>query len=151
MACQSTHYLEACKPSLSWKYLSAASQMGQILGFHRDVALVPETDQSKLRRTRLFWFIVIMDKCLVLRLNRPSTIKDSDLTLSRAHCDDESDVFLPTLSKWIDWSRLQGRIYDDIFSPGALLQPESLRTVRARALATELQNIFDSVSPSEVR
>ncbi|KAB8213877.1 hypothetical protein BDV33DRAFT_209803 [Aspergillus novoparasiticus] len=34
---------------------------------------------------------------------------------------------------------IQGRIYDDIYSPGALRQPPHVRTTRARALAAELE------------
>ena len=53
------------------------------------------------------------------------------------------------LSKWIDLSLLQGQVYDDIFSPRALLQPESIREARARALATDLQRVFETMGTAE--
>lgn len=92
-----------------------------------------------------------MDKSLSLRLGRPSTVRDSDLTLRRLEIEhDTSSVYYAAiLPKWIDWALLQGRVFDDIFSPVALMQPECIRTSRARSLTTELQMVFDSCSAPE--
>ncbi|KAB8198978.1 hypothetical protein BDV34DRAFT_231648 [Aspergillus parasiticus] len=40
---------------------------------------------------------------------------------------------------------IQGRIYDNIYSPGALRQPPHVRTTRARALAAELETAMQLV------
>lgn len=127
--------------------------MCQTLGYHREVAADPETSEQRQRRVRLVRSIICMDKSLSLRLGRPSTIRDSDFTLNRLDTEhDRSVSFYGTiLPKWIDWSLLQGRVFDDIFSPVALMQPESIRVSRAKALATELQMVFDSMSPLEAR
>ncbi|RYP71915.1 hypothetical protein DL771_004518 [Monosporascus sp. 5C6A] len=42
-------------------------------------------------------------------------------------------------------------VYDDIYSPSALSQPEEVRIARARGLAAELQIMFESTTPLEVR
>lgn len=122
------------------------------LGFNLEVARIQETDEQKRRRIRLFWFIVMSDKCLSLRLGRPSNIRNCDLAVSRlteARGVAEPSI-MPSLLKWVDWALLQGNIYDDLFSPGAMLQPESIRVARARTLATELQTVYGSTSPPEV-
>lgn len=145
------HFLGQCKLMTAWKYVAASTQMCQALGFHREVAFVPETAEQHLRRVRLVWSIVTADKSLSLRLGRPSTIRDSEFTLQRAGLDYNNPVFhvATILPKWIDWALLQGRVYDDVFSPLALMQPESIRASRARALASEMQLVYESTSPME--
>lgn len=94
-----------------------------------------------------------MDKLLSLSLGRSSTLRDVDITLSRP-ANDMSDIdprFVWPLSKWIDYSFLYGKIYEELFSPRALQQPESFRLKRVGELATELQLVFDSTNPAEVR
>lgn len=149
---QSTYYLEISKPSMAWNCLVGASQMAQALGFHRDAPLKPENPETRRRRTKLFWCIFLLDKTLALRLGRSSTIRDCDVTLPRmdleAVADGQLDAVLP---KWIDMAILHGKVYDDIYSPGALLQPEGIRVTRARALATEMQRVFEGESPADVR
>ncbi|KAF7555777.1 hypothetical protein G7Z17_g1917 [Cylindrodendrum hubeiense] len=99
-----------------------------------------ETDESRQHKT------------LALRLGRSSTIRDCDITLPRMDSETVADGQLDAvLPKWIDIAILHGKVYDDIYSPGALLQPEDVRVTRARALATEMQRVFDGESPAEVR
>lgn len=43
---------------------------------------------------------------------------------------------------WIGMSTLQGRVYDEIYSPASLAQPASVRTARARALADETKRLM---------
>ncbi|MBE3049701.1 fungal specific transcription factor domain-containing protein [Candidatus Bathyarchaeota archaeon] len=97
--------------------------------------------------------IVIVDKCLSLRLGRPSAIRDSDFTLERVTDAVEDDISAlgpaSILPKWIDFSLLQGQVFDDIYSPAALLRPESIRVARERALATDLQRVFEERTPAE--
>lgn len=148
----STYYLEISKPSMAWNCLVGASQMAQALGFHRDAPLKPENPETRRRRTKLFWCIFLLDKTLALRLGRSSTIRDCDVTLPRmdleAVADGQLDAVLP---KWIDMAILHGKVYDDIYSPGALLQSEGVRVTRARALATEMQRVFEGESPADTR
>ncbi|KAH7143790.1 fungal-specific transcription factor domain-containing protein [Dactylonectria macrodidyma] len=148
----STYYLEISKPSMAWNCVAAASQMSQALGFHRDVPLKPENPETRRRRTKLFWCIFLLDKTLALRLGRSSTIRDCDVTLPRMDVETVADGQLDAvLPKWIDIAILHGKVYDDIYSPGALLQPEGIRVTRARALASEMQRVFEGESPAETR
>ena len=142
-----------CKPLAAWRYITASIQMCQTLGYHREMALVPESAQQTRRRKRLVWMIVIIDKTLSLRLGRASSIRDGDFTLEKLSDNSQDDLsafsFMTLLSKWIDLSLLQGQVYDDIFSPRALLQPEGIRVARARELATDLQRVFETMGTAE--
>ena len=133
--------------SQAWSYLAAAAQICLTLGYHREVPSRPEKKQERQRRTRLFWLIYTMDKLLALRLNRPPLLRDKDITVSyESYCE----TAVPIAPKWIKMGTLYGTIYDEIFSPGALLQPSASRENRARELAVELQCLFDSKDPIEV-
>jgi hypothetical protein len=83
------------------------------------------------------------EKMLSLRLGRSSTFRDRDITLDRPGLGHSKGTFLGELAPgWIGIASIQGRIYDDIYSPGALMQPLHIRTSRAQALATELKAIM---------
>lgn len=89
---------------------------------------------------------------LSLRLGRTSTIRDEDITLPMPGPDQTTDTILSSiLPSWIRLSTLQGRVYDEIYSSRALLQPEHIRTSRARALAKELKTIMNTEDEFEVR
>jgi hypothetical protein len=83
------------------------------------------------------------EKMLSLHLGRSSTFHDQDTTLSRPETERPGGSFLAKLAPgWINVASIQGRIYDDIYSPGALMQPPHIRTSRARALAAELKSVM---------
>jgi hypothetical protein len=153
MCSKTIHMLTSCKPIAAWKYIAASTQMCQTLGYHRERALISESAQQRRRRKRLVWMIVIMDKSLSLRLGRASSIRDGDFTLEKTMDLTQDDVsafsYMTLLPKWIDLALLQGQAYDDIFSPRALQQPEGIRVARARALATDLQKVYETMSPVE--
>lgn len=84
------------------------------------------------------------EKMLSLRLGRSSTFRDQDITLPRPGTDRHpGGSFLAELAPgWVSIASIQGRIYDDIYSPGALMQPPHVRKSRALALAEELESVM---------
>ena len=83
------------------------------------------------------------EKMLSLRLGRSSTFRDHDITLPRPGSERPSGTFLAELTPvWIDIASIQGRIYDEIYSPGGHMQPPHIRTSRARALAAEVRTVM---------
>ncbi|KAG5766780.1 hypothetical protein H9Q72_005152 [Fusarium xylarioides] len=145
-----TYFVQRCSMSQAWSYLAAAAHICLTLGYHREVPSKPEKKQERQRRVRLFWLLYIMDKLLALRLNRPPLLRDRDITVSYENYGETAlDSSLPIAPKWIKMGMLYGRIYDEIFSPGALLQPSTQRDTRARELAVELDCLFDSKDPVE--
>lgn len=144
-----------CKPLAAWRYISASVQMCQTLGYNRERALVPESPQQQRRRKRLVWMIIIIDKTLSLRLGRASSIRDGEFTLEKLSDNSQDDLsafsFMTLLSKWIELSLLEGQVYDAIFSPTALLQPENIRESRARTLAADIQRVFETMGTAEMQ
>lgn len=115
--------------------------MIQAPGLQHNVPAGTEQPGVKAQNRSLFWTIYITEKMLSLRLGRSSTFRDQDITLARpGRQRGPGGSFLAELAPgWIKIASIQGRIYDDIYSPGALMQPLHIRTSRARALAAELK------------
>ncbi|KAM0332133.1 hypothetical protein ACHAQA_002405 [Verticillium albo-atrum] len=72
-------------------------------------------------------------------------MRDSDITVPYLAAEEKADWSLnPVLPSWIKAAALHGRTFDEIYSPGALMQPQEVRVSRARALAAELTKITSS-------
>lgn len=119
---------------------------------HSNVPLRAETADAKRQKTRLFWSIYATEKMLALRLGRSSTIRENDITVPRVGHESSPYALLNEMSPiWIAVSDLQGRVYDEIFSPGSLAQPEDVRTARAIALANEAKRLLHAQEEIHVR
>ena len=85
----------------------------------------------------------MVEKTLSLRLGRSSTFLDNDITLSRPSTERSSGSFLGELAPdWIRMASIQGRIYNEMYSPGALRLPSQTRMSRARALAADVKAVM---------
>ncbi|KAG2027526.1 hypothetical protein GB937_001272 [Aspergillus fischeri] len=132
--------LETCKPSAAWGFVATASHMSQTLGMHSKMAMAQDPPEIKAVKIRLFWLVYVQEKSLSLRLGRSSTIRDSDITIPVPGIDSLSEIsYFSQLDKMKDLAHLQGKIYDQLYSSGALAQPQHIRTTRARRLAAELE------------
>ncbi|KAL4785970.1 hypothetical protein BJX76DRAFT_366431 [Aspergillus varians] len=140
MGMASLYCLQKTKPSAAWNFITSASHMIQALGLQHNMLAGIEGPEEKAQKRNLFWTIYMTEKMLSLRLGRSSTFRDQDITLIRPGMERPSGSFLAELAPgWINMASIQGRIYDEIFSPGALMQPPHIRISRARALAAELE------------
>lgn len=91
-------------------------------------------------KLRLFWSVYCLDKGLSLRLGRASTIQDYDISLPSAfNIMDIAGVWKTVYSLWILLAGIQGKVYQQLYSPAALAQPEGERVSHARQLASEMQ------------
>ncbi|OLN93247.1 putative transcriptional regulatory protein C11D3.07c 3 [Colletotrichum chlorophyti] len=152
MALAGMYCLHTCKPSAAWTFIATASRMSQTLGMHSVVAMAHEDPQIRIFKIKLFWLIYVQDKGLSLRLGRSSTIRDNDVTVSPITFDSRSEMgMLGQLHKMTELARMQGMIYDQIYSPAALIQPQAIRTARARRLASELEALITNISADERR
>jgi hypothetical protein len=129
------------KPSVAWSFITTASHLCQTLGLHSAHSLNIDNPETKTQKLRIFWLVYITEKALSLSLGRSSTFRDEDITAPRLTIDQSMEsLFVP---RWIDIAILQGKTYDHIYSPSALLQPTDTRISRARALVAELKKIMD--------
>ncbi|KAF4344571.1 hypothetical protein FBEOM_1469 [Fusarium beomiforme] len=146
----STYHLERCRISMSWNCLAAAVQMCQTLSFTRENLPKPETREEKQRRAKLVCYIHLCDKMLALRLSRPALIRDGEITINFEALEaDGSDGPAPIIAKWARFCDVQGRVYDKLYSPGALLQPDEERESNARKLAADMERLFNTKSTTE--
>ncbi|KAL3301553.1 fungal specific transcription factor [Colletotrichum asianum] len=144
--------LDSCKPSAAWNFIATASHMSQTLGMHSIVAMANDDAETKREKLKLFWMIYMHEKGLSLRLGRSSTIRDSDVTVPSLAPNPRADTAIfGQLQKWTELARLQGMVYDQIYSPAALIQPQAVRTARARRLASVLEGFTSKTSPDELR
>lgn len=120
------------------------------MGFHSAVATARDDTEMRKRKIRLFWTIYIHEKGLSLRLGRPSTIRDSEITVPRPKMDNSDTINWGWMPKWIELARLQGLVYDQMYSPSVLLQSQAIRSSRAMRLASDLEALITNVTHEEV-
>ncbi|KAL2839473.1 hypothetical protein BJX68DRAFT_198610 [Aspergillus pseudodeflectus] len=138
-----THCLHHGKPCAAWTFISRASLMCQALGFHSSHSLATERPGVVQHKMHLFWVVYVLEKAVALRLGRPSTIRDQDITVSRLALDRKmASLAYNRLPDWIDVAALYGRLYDDLYCPKALAQPYSIRAARTVALASEFERMI---------
>ncbi|KAL4804935.1 hypothetical protein BDV18DRAFT_23166 [Aspergillus unguis] len=135
------HAIEISKPSFALTLTSTASRLCQALGFHQMRSMENVDAKERHRRMTLFWSIYCMDRALSLRLGRASTIPDYDIDVST---DLEKGIapglFEEAHTLWIELARIQGLVYEKLYSPAALRQNEETRVVEARNLAAQMQD-----------
>lgn len=142
---------EISKPSLAWQLNAAACQAVLAMGYHRKDLLPEETSEIMQRRRAVrFWFVYILDRALALRFGRSPNLPDYDITLPRqiGPLDASFQGHCITIQGWLHHAEAQGRAYETLYSPAALLKPveERVRSARTCAdiLLSELQALEES-------
>lgn len=121
------------------------------MGFHSAVAIARDDTEIRKRKIRLFWTIYVHEKGLSLRLGRCSTIRDGEITVPRPNMDSSDTINSGWMPKWIELARLQGLVYDQLYSPSVLLLSRDIRRFRARRLASDVEAIIMNPTHEEVR
>ncbi|CCF38191.1 fungal specific transcription factor, partial [Colletotrichum higginsianum] len=137
--------LENCQPSAAWNFIATASHMTQTLGCHSIAAIAHEAPQNKYGKIKIFWLIYVVEKGLSLRLGRSSTIRDNDVTVPRPQADTygfPEPTLMCLFPECTRLATLQGMVYDQIYSPASLCQPQEVRVSRARQLAGQLDELM---------
>ncbi|KAF2447202.1 hypothetical protein P171DRAFT_384374 [Karstenula rhodostoma CBS 690.94] len=124
--------VEDSKAMKAWTFVSAASNHCLTLGYNRYQPYAEQTNMLCLAQECLFWAVYRLDKGMSLRLGRSSTIRDEDISISPIPDD-----------PGVRTARIQGRAYDELYSPKGLLREETERAYVAESLATELQQCID--------
>jgi hypothetical protein len=149
---KSCYCLCMCRPSAAWSFAVSASQTCQSLGYHSAVTMSALPLNARQENLRLFWAVYMTDKFLSLRMGRSSTLRDSDITVPRLAPDhDLSSSSNPTLPAQLEICRLNGRVYDDIYGPKALAEPQEVRVARAQALAADVVRATEGDNTATVR
>lgn len=102
----------------------------QTLGYHRADRY---SGGDKDIQTQLFWAVYTYENSLSLRLGRCSGIRDSDITLP----------IEPNQHRAIRLGRIQGKVYNQLYSPAGLASTDDARGEAAQVLAQQVQAIID--------
>ncbi|KAI1261042.1 fungal-specific transcription factor domain-containing protein [Xylariaceae sp. FL1019] len=131
-----TFAIETSRATVAWTYISNAASLAQSLRLHR---LANSTEDKTVLNAKInvFWLVYLLDKTLALRLGRPSNIQDSEINTPRpenrgtARCSDAA--------------RVQGKLYEQLYSPMGLKRSDVERSQSARLLAAELEEIIAEI------
>ena len=135
---------------MAWILNSTAAQICQALGYHRASSM--ENDSPKLRESkfRVFLAVYCLNKALSLRLGRASVIQDYDTSFPSDMWDLIAEgQWRNVVPLWLKLAVIQGKVYELLYSPGALCRPESERVAHAENLASEMK--LEVIEPFEVR
>jgi hypothetical protein len=119
--------------------------LAQSLGWHRETSLVGLDEEQQNRQKMIFWFLYVIDKGLSLRLGRASNLQDYDidLPLPGPQYVPVSDKFAGMFQRWVNEARVQGLIYEKLYSPHGLKQSAASRAQIVNELVTEAHRIRD--------
>ncbi|KAF5234641.1 hypothetical protein FANTH_11993 [Fusarium anthophilum] len=130
LALGAIYSVEESRASQSWTLISTAMTLCQTLGYHR---LESPKNGHQSMQPDLFWVVYAYEKGLSLRLGRCSGVRDSEVSLTRQENQHRS----------IRLGRIQGKAYDQLYSPEGLNTSNATRCQVANGLAQELQSIID--------
>ncbi|OTB04759.1 hypothetical protein M426DRAFT_320617 [Hypoxylon sp. CI-4A] len=139
----SSFSIDQSRPSVAWTLSSQAAHMCRTLGLHQSHTMKDDSPQKKLDKSLLFWCTYMLDKGLSLRLGRASILQDYDISLP--HIAPEAKSSYPgteVMTLWIKHAQIQGRIYERLYSPGALRQADSYRVEQVGILASEQKHLM---------
>ncbi|RVD87319.1 uncharacterized protein DFL_001561 [Arthrobotrys flagrans] len=129
------------KPLLAWTLCSAAARHVFTLGYHRERSLKSDPPNVADEKRHLFWSLYGVDKNLSLTLGRASNFQDFDIdteyfsvskTEGIAPWDQASIAF-------ISLGRLQGMVYDQLYSATALKKSQAERHALISDLDAQLR------------
>lgn len=142
---QAYYAVESSKPSLCSALISKATHLCLTLGYHRTDSMAKDPPETRRRKINLFWFLYTMDKGLCLRLGRASCIQDYDVAVPMPilGSEDEFSAGNGLARFWCKLAGIQGRIYEELYSPRALKQPKASRTAKADMLVTDIRQMWN--------
>ncbi|SPO01632.1 uncharacterized protein DNG_04306 [Cephalotrichum gorgonifer] len=133
--------IEICKAPLAWTLTCKASEICQTLGYQRESSMKDDKPEDRDYKHLIFWSIYFLDKGLSLRLGRASTIPDQEITVPPPDGDPSTDPMFGYFAVWTMVARCQGNIYDMLYSPNSIAQPDHVRQSRVDSLACQLDEI----------
>ena len=107
--------------------------------------MVKDSPETRARKINLFWFLYTMDKGLCLRLGRASCIQDYDIAVPMPVLGAEENFAAGNglIRFWCKLAGIQGRVYEDLYSPHALKQPKASRAAKADLLVTDIKQMWN--------
>ncbi|KAH7354532.1 hypothetical protein B0T11DRAFT_288792 [Plectosphaerella cucumerina] len=134
------YYMRSSKTSIAWTLATTALIMCQTHGMHRIQSMKHDNSIVRNQKIWTFWMLYSIEKGLSLRLGRPSTVQDYDITIPIPEVDPfSSGPFVYVAIRWIKLSQVQGKIYKRLYSPAGLADTVGVRSRWVAALVSEIQ------------
>jgi hypothetical protein len=117
--------------------------LAQSLGWHRKSSLTGDDEGQKNRKMMVFWFLYIIDKGLSLRLGRASNMQDYDIDmpLPGPQFTPVTGKFSSMFQRWVGEARIQGLVYEKLYSPSSLNQTLAVRAQIVKELVEEAKSV----------
>ncbi|KAF9641547.1 putative c6 transcription factor protein [Lasiodiplodia theobromae] len=148
-----TRAQEQSKLQLVWTYVSAGHSMCQTLGYHRESHLKRDPPELADIKRHAFWSLYMADKNLSLCLGRKSNFQDDDIDVEyfKKSTNPKYRAWDEIVFASINFARVQGEVYDRLYSIGASRAPPEQRLQAVEELAQKmvhLRNELVSVDPT---
>lgn len=131
------------KPQLSLTLTSIAARFCQTLGYNRLAPTATPNDSDRQRKILLFWQVYIYDRATALRVGRPPSIPDYDVSTEPLNDPSRFPDYLPMSMHlhryWAEVSDVQGAINTKLYSSAGLQQTLEQRSRLVKALSAKLQ------------
>jgi hypothetical protein len=132
---------------------AATLRLAQAIGLHRNLSDSGLDEDEIEQRRNVFWIAIIIERGIVTRTGRPSTIHEEDIGVDlppEGKYPQNIDGRFVTFRHNATLSLLQGRIYNRLYSARSLTRSKSERLKMVGMLDEELQQWRETV-PIEVR
>lgn len=128
--CQALKAQEDSRPALCWTFVSTGARLCQILGYHREAVI--SRDPSKLAEAKrhVFWMLYMIDKTLSLNLGHTSNFPSHDIDVNMYSPSEDLKVapWNRVMISFAEFSKLQGRLYDELYSVRARREQAEVRS-----------------------
>ena len=133
----------------AWSYTSCAARHVLNLGWHRRATFAGLTPVQARQRLRLFWNIYGLEKSLALTLGHTATMRDDDIDTGPV--PPNPDVRFRAWDEAINCNakiaRIEGYIFDRLYTASALTKPAEERVVIVQELANTLEKCIYNDRP----
>jgi hypothetical protein len=118
------------RPALCWTFVSTGARLCQSLGYHRETEIVQNPPGLADAKRHVFWMLYMIDKIMSLNLGRASSFPDYDIDVEIFHpnLDPRFGAWDKVLIAFIELCKLQGQMYDELYSARARRQPSETRS-----------------------
>ncbi|KAE9381116.1 hypothetical protein N431DRAFT_1642 [Stipitochalara longipes BDJ] len=129
------------RPALCWTLVSTGARLCQSLGYHRESEILRSPPELGDAKRHVFWMLYMIDKIMSLNLGRASSFPDYDIDVEIFTLNQDSKFYAwdKVLIAFIELCKLQGQMYDELYSARARRQ--SLVT-RARIVEERASSLF---------
>ncbi|KAL3469756.1 fungal-specific transcription factor domain-containing protein [Aspergillus californicus] len=135
-----------------WTYLSLAFNMCQTMGMHRNVTSMLDPFPIADSKRHAFWSLYTIDKNISLNLGVTSHFQDHDIDTAFYTPSEDPKQRSWDLINLItsEFAAIQGKVYDQLYSIGALRATEDERLTKIQTLSMELKTVRDKLVEIDV-